>query len=68
MGKKKRGHPDVEELLSRPWCYYCPSAAITLSTTWKLTQSQANETLKISSSSSPIKRRSISSVTDAASD
>ncbi|KAL1874218.1 hypothetical protein VTK73DRAFT_545 [Phialemonium thermophilum] len=23
MGKKKRGHPDVEELLSRPWCYYC---------------------------------------------
>ncbi|TVY34480.1 BUB3-interacting and GLEBS motif-containing protein [Lachnellula subtilissima] len=23
VGKKKRGHPDVEELLSRPWCYYC---------------------------------------------
>lgn len=23
MGKKKRGHPDVEEILSRPWCYYC---------------------------------------------
>ncbi|KAI1324807.1 hypothetical protein F5Y16DRAFT_288239 [Xylariaceae sp. FL0255] len=23
MGKKKRGHPDVEELLSRAWCYYC---------------------------------------------
>ncbi|KAI0473996.1 hypothetical protein GGR56DRAFT_649924 [Xylariaceae sp. FL0804] len=23
MGKKKRRHPDVEELLSRPWCYYC---------------------------------------------
>ncbi|KAK2740359.1 hypothetical protein FQN55_008940 [Onygenales sp. PD_40] len=23
MGKKKRGHPDVEELLNRPWCYYC---------------------------------------------
>ncbi|OAX82584.1 hypothetical protein ACJ72_03061 [Emergomyces africanus] len=23
MGKKKRGHPDLEELLSRPWCYYC---------------------------------------------
>ncbi|KAK4464311.1 putative zinc finger protein [Cladorrhinum samala] len=23
MGKKKRGHPDVEELLERPWCYYC---------------------------------------------
>ncbi|KAG6034230.1 hypothetical protein E4U41_006633 [Claviceps citrina] len=23
MGKKKRGHPDIEELLSRPWCYYC---------------------------------------------
>ncbi|MCJ1395771.1 hypothetical protein MMC18_008657 [Xylographa bjoerkii] len=22
MGKK-RGHPDVEEILSRPWCYYC---------------------------------------------
>ncbi|KAI1921403.1 hypothetical protein LOZ58_002284 [Ophidiomyces ophidiicola] len=23
MGKKKRGHPDLEELLGRPWCYYC---------------------------------------------
>ncbi|GJN75811.1 hypothetical protein PLIIFM63780_003466 [Purpureocillium lilacinum] len=23
MGKKKRGHPDIEELLERPWCYYC---------------------------------------------
>ncbi|KAL1846795.1 hypothetical protein Plec18170_008936 [Paecilomyces lecythidis] len=23
MGKKKRGHPDLEEILSRPWCYYC---------------------------------------------
>ncbi|EEP76963.1 hypothetical protein UREG_01812 [Uncinocarpus reesii 1704] len=23
MGKKKRGHPDLEEVLSRPWCYYC---------------------------------------------
>jgi hypothetical protein len=23
MGKKKRGHPDVEDLLTRPWCYYC---------------------------------------------
>lgn len=23
MGKKKRGHPDVEQILSRPWCYYC---------------------------------------------
>ncbi|KAB5549498.1 hypothetical protein GE09DRAFT_1126686 [Coniochaeta sp. 2T2.1] len=23
MGKKKRGHPDVEDLISRPWCYYC---------------------------------------------
>ncbi|KAJ5037582.1 uncharacterized protein L3040_007754 [Drepanopeziza brunnea f. sp. 'multigermtubi'] len=22
-GKKKRGHPDVEEVLQRPWCYYC---------------------------------------------
>uniref|UniRef100_L2FS14 C2H2 finger domain-containing protein n=1 Tax=Colletotrichum fructicola (strain Nara gc5) TaxID=1213859 RepID=L2FS14_COLFN len=22
MGKK-RGHPDVEDVLSRPWCYYC---------------------------------------------
>lgn len=28
MGKKKRGHPDVEELLARPWCYYCPSLAL----------------------------------------
>jgi len=23
MGKKKRGYPDVEEILCRPWCYYC---------------------------------------------
>ncbi|MCJ1442076.1 MAG: hypothetical protein MMC23_002568 [Stictis urceolatum] len=23
MGKKKRNHPDIEEILSRPWCYYC---------------------------------------------
>ncbi|KAI1163157.1 hypothetical protein F5B18DRAFT_620729 [Nemania serpens] len=23
MGGKKRKHPDVEELLSRSWCYYC---------------------------------------------
>ncbi|KAF1809082.1 hypothetical protein P152DRAFT_461941 [Eremomyces bilateralis CBS 781.70] len=23
MGKKKRNHPDVEDVLSRPWCYYC---------------------------------------------
>lgn len=23
MGKKKRNHPDVEEILARPWCYYC---------------------------------------------
>lgn len=23
MGKKKRGHPDIEEIINRPWCYYC---------------------------------------------
>lgn len=23
MTKKKRNHPDVEEVLARPWCYYC---------------------------------------------
>ncbi|KAI9654560.1 MAG: hypothetical protein M1829_000916 [Trizodia sp. TS-e1964] len=23
MGKKKRNHPDIEEVLARPWCYYC---------------------------------------------
>ncbi|KAF4965594.1 hypothetical protein FSARC_6616 [Fusarium sarcochroum] len=23
MGKKRRGHPDIEEVLTRPWCYYC---------------------------------------------
>ncbi|KAK3321855.1 hypothetical protein B0H66DRAFT_182264 [Apodospora peruviana] len=23
MGGKKRKHPDLEELLDRPWCYYC---------------------------------------------
>ena len=23
MGKKKRHHPDVEEIITRPWCYYC---------------------------------------------
>jgi hypothetical protein len=28
MGKKKRGHPDVEELLARPWCYYCTYIAL----------------------------------------
>lgn len=27
MGKKKRGHPDIEELLTRPWCYYCTNLA-----------------------------------------
>jgi hypothetical protein len=24
-GKKKRGHPDIEEILARPFCYYCMS-------------------------------------------
>ena len=23
MTKKKRNHPDLTEVLSRPWCYYC---------------------------------------------
>ena len=23
MGKAKRKHPDIEEILGRPWCYYC---------------------------------------------
>ncbi|RDA91346.1 hypothetical protein CP533_0011 [Ophiocordyceps camponoti-saundersi (nom. inval.)] len=23
MGKKRRGHPDIEDVLARPWCYYC---------------------------------------------
>lgn len=23
VGKKKRGNPGVEEVLQRPWCYYC---------------------------------------------
>ena len=23
MGKKKRKHPDIEDVLARPWCYYC---------------------------------------------
>ncbi|GAB7347387.1 hypothetical protein MBLNU459_g4316t1 [Dothideomycetes sp. NU459] len=23
MGKKKRQHPEIEEILARPWCYYC---------------------------------------------
>ncbi|KAF2502537.1 hypothetical protein BU16DRAFT_521257 [Lophium mytilinum] len=23
MGKKKRSHPDLQEKLERPWCYYC---------------------------------------------
>lgn len=23
MGKTKRKHPDIEEILARPWCYYC---------------------------------------------
>ncbi|KFA72073.1 hypothetical protein S40288_02304 [Stachybotrys chartarum IBT 40288] len=23
MGRKRRGHPDIEDVLTRPWCYYC---------------------------------------------
>ena len=23
MVKSKRKHPDLEEILARPWCYYC---------------------------------------------
>ena len=48
MGKKKRGHPDVEEILERPWCYYCASAGVRHSRarSW-LTRLQANETLRI---------------------
>ena len=23
MGKKKRGHSDIEDMLNRPWCFYC---------------------------------------------
>jgi hypothetical protein len=23
MTKKKRNHPDIDEVLARPWCYYC---------------------------------------------
>ncbi|KAL9607185.1 MAG: hypothetical protein Q9167_007874 [Letrouitia subvulpina] len=23
MGKKKKNHPDLDEILQRPWCYYC---------------------------------------------
>lgn len=23
MTKKKRGHADIEEVMQRPWCYYC---------------------------------------------
>ncbi|KAI5281855.1 hypothetical protein KEM54_003111 [Ascosphaera aggregata] len=23
MGKKRRGHPTLEDILARPWCYYC---------------------------------------------
>lgn len=23
MGKKKRGGPSLDEVLARPWCYYC---------------------------------------------
>ncbi|KAL8969412.1 MAG: hypothetical protein Q9197_004357 [Variospora fuerteventurae] len=23
MGKNKRKHPDLEDILQRPWCYYC---------------------------------------------
>ena len=32
MGKKKRGHPDVEEILSRPWCYYCTYTSTSICT------------------------------------
>lgn len=30
VGKKKRGHPDVEEVLARPWCYYCELAFLSV--------------------------------------
>lgn len=33
VGKKKRGHPDIEEVLARPWCYYCKCAPTHLSAT-----------------------------------
>ncbi|KZZ87137.1 C2H2 finger domain-containing protein [Ascosphaera apis ARSEF 7405] len=23
MGKKRRGHPTLQDILARPWCYYC---------------------------------------------
>jgi hypothetical protein len=23
MGKKRKAYPNVEEVLARPWCYYC---------------------------------------------
>jgi DNA-directed RNA polymerase subunit RPC12/RpoP len=23
MTKKKRNHPDLDDILARPWCYYC---------------------------------------------
>ena len=23
MGKKRRNHPNLDELLGRAWCYYC---------------------------------------------
>ncbi len=41
MGKKKRSHPDVEEILARPWCYYCrrlPRRAPFLLTVKRLTR------------------------------
>jgi hypothetical protein len=47
MGKKKRGHPDVEDILARPWCYYCSSRATSNLRRTRLTLSQASVTLKI---------------------
>lgn len=49
MGKKRRGHPDVEDILSRPWCYYCMAASLSPSAlrSWKLTLLQASVTLRI---------------------
>lgn len=53
MGKKKRSHPDVEELISRPWCYYCQFNAMQFELpNWALANflSQASEISRISSS------------------
>ena len=47
VGKKKRGHPDLEEILARPWCYYCKLSSRRFLIASILIDLKANATLMI---------------------